>query len=90
MHVSERITAQVAWFTVHKNRAAPPLFEPLEDSREFGKKLTKIIIPARRFAHLRFHLNRYGVNPASVLPGLDGLCAQIYQNHFYLDDEGEK
>src|SRR4051794_8583336 len=66
--VSERITAQVAWFTVHKAWAEDPSFEPLESSAQFASKLTKVIIPAGRFAHLRFYLDRYGINHGSVFP----------------------
>jgi hypothetical protein len=86
-HVSERITAQVAWFTMHKTPSQAPHFEPLEHSSEFSNKLTKITIAARRFAHFRMYLDRYGFNEASVFPGLDGLCAQIQGKHFYLEDE---
>jgi hypothetical protein len=87
-HLTERITAQVAWFTVHKAWSKHPSFEPLEKSREFGGKLTKIWIPGDRFAHFRFHLDRCGVNHASVFPGLDGLCAHIRWQRCYLRDEG--
>ena len=55
-HLSERIKVQVAWFTVHKCWTGNPVFEPLETSPEFGAKLTKVTIPADRFAHLRFQL----------------------------------
>jgi hypothetical protein len=87
--LTERITAQVAWFTVHKCWSGHPQFEPLEHSQEFGNKLTKILIPANRFAHLRFHLDRYAVNHASVFPGLDGLSAHIKWKWCFLSDEGE-
>jgi len=88
-HITERITAQVAWFTVHKAWSKHSSFEPLEESSEFGGKLTKVSIPAHRFAHLRFHLDRCGVNHASVFPGLDGLCAHIRWQRCYLADEGD-
>jgi hypothetical protein len=89
-HISQRIAAQVAWFTVHKSRAKAPEFQPLEESREFAGKLTKIVIPADRFPHFRFALDRCGVNAASVFPGLDGLCAHIRWRRFYDEDEGER
>ncbi len=87
--MSERITSQVAWFTVHKCSSGDSHFEPLEQSSEFGGKLTKVLIPASRFAHLRFYLNTYGVNHASVFPGLDGLCAHLKWQNCFLSDEGE-
>jgi hypothetical protein len=88
-HVTERITAQGAWFTVHKAWAGDLSLEPLESSAALGPKLTKVTIPADRFAHFRFHLDRYGVNSASVFPGLDGLCAHIRWKRCYMEDEGE-
>jgi hypothetical protein len=88
-HITERITAQVAWFTVHKAWAEDHNFEPLESSSEFENKITKVVIPAERFAHLRFHLDRYGVNHESVYPGLDGLCAHIKWKWCFLEDEGD-
>jgi hypothetical protein len=88
-HITERITTQGAWFTVHKCWSRHRQFDPLEQS-EFAKKLTKIVIPANKFAHFRFHLDRYGVNHASVFPGLDGLCAHIKWKRCFLDDEGDK
>jgi hypothetical protein len=89
-HLSQRIAAQVAWFTVHKSRDEASEFEPLEHSAEFAGKLTKIVIPAERFAHFRFNLDRCGFNAASVFPGLDGLCAHIRWKRFYAEDEIER
>jgi hypothetical protein len=88
-HTTERIAAQVAWFTVHKAWSKHPEFEPLERSPELSSKLMKVVIPADRFAHLRFHLDRYGVNNASAFPGLDGLCAHIKWKRCYISDEGD-
>lgn len=88
--ITERITAQLAYFTVHKSWNKNPLFESLEESVELEKKLTKIIIPVNRFAHFRFHLNRFGMNGASIFPGLDGICSRIKWTYCYLEDEGER
>ena len=89
-HVSERMPAQGAWFTVHGSQRARPVFQPLEDSEQLSGKLTKIAIPAGRFAHFRFHLNGVGINAASLFPGLDGVCAHIRWQRVYLMDEGER
>ncbi len=88
-HITERITAQVAWFTVYGGWSRRSEVEPLEVSPEFGAKLTKVSIPAERFAHLRFHLDRCGINHSSVFPGLDGLCSHIRWRNIYLADEGD-
>lgn len=87
-HITGRITAQVAFFTVHKAWSEDPNFEPLELSSEFGPKLTKVIIPAERFAHFRFHLDHLGVNHVTVFPDLDGLCAHIRWKRCFMPDEG--
>jgi hypothetical protein len=86
-HVSERMPAQGSLFTVHKTLKTTPYFEPFERSAELAEKLTKIIIPAGRFAHLRFYLDKFGVTHASVFPGLDGLGAYIGGRRFFLSDE---
>lgn len=86
-HVSLRMPAQGSWFTVHKTLAQEPYFEPLERSSEFSSKLTKVRIPADKFAHFRFNLNKFGINHASVMPGLDGLGRYIGRDRFYLSDE---
>lgn len=85
--ITERITAQSAFFTVHKGLSDSTEFEPLEKSEEFKDKLTKLIIPGDRFAHFRFHLNRFGINDASIYPGLDGLSRQIKRNWSLAKDE---
>jgi hypothetical protein len=86
-HLTHRITAQVGWFTVHKAWTEEPMFEPLDKSTVLAPKLTRIVIPRRKFAHLRFYLDRYGINNASVFPDLDGLCAHLRWKYFYLPDE---
>jgi hypothetical protein len=85
--ITERITAQSAYFTVHKGLRNDTNFEPLEESKEFRHKLTKLLIPSDRFAHFRFHLNRFGINDGSIYPGLEGLSKQIRRNCSLAEDE---
>jgi hypothetical protein len=87
VHVSDRIIAQGAWSTIHHASSEPPHFEPFEESEEFGQKLIKVVIPPGRFAHFRTYLNRYGVNSASIFPGLDGICEYVRWKHFLVPDE---
>lgn len=85
--ITERITAQSAFFTVHKGLRNDTHFEPLEESKEFKNKLTKFIIPGDKFAHFRFHLNKFGINDASIYPGLEGLSKQIKNTWSLAADE---
>ena len=86
-HITQRITAQLAYLTVHKGWSEEPNFEPLEESDQFKNRLTRIEIPGERFAHFRFHLNRFGVNYSSVYPGLDCLSNHIrWQSTKYIDE----
>jgi hypothetical protein len=87
-HITERITAQLAYLTVHKGWSEEPDFEPLEESAQFKSRLTRVEIPRERFAHFRFHLNRFGINYSSVYPGLDGLSNHIRWQVTKYNDEG--
>ena len=79
---------QSAYFTVHKSSRDGTTLEPLEESKEFKSKLTKLIIRGDRFAHFRFHLDRFGINDASIYPGLDGLSKQVRRKWALAEDEG--
>src|SRR5205807_2117467 len=80
-HVTLRIRAQVAAFTVHKFIHSLKRFVPLEKNIRHKRRLDKILIPALAFAELRFELDRCGVNASSIFPDLDGLCIHLtWQN----------
>lgn len=66
-HISPRMTSQSAYFTVSAN----PLI-PLEI---VGQR--KIIIKAKFKPRLLEKLRKLGMGPASLFPGLDGLCTEI-------------
>jgi hypothetical protein len=85
-HISERIIAQSGWFTVHKCIANKG-FIALERNRIYKPVLTKLIINYKTFKDLRFQLDRFGVNAASLFPDLDNLCKHIQWLHSFLDDE---
>jgi hypothetical protein len=89
-HISERITSQAAWFTVHRCWSEHPQFVQLDRSTEFADRFMKVIVPADRFAHFRYWLNKCTLNSASVFPGLDGLCANIKWKWCFMRDEGDK
>ena len=87
-HIARRIIAQSGWFTVHKY-AEKKGFIPLERHFRYIHKLAKLVIPHEHFAGVRYDLSQCGVNPASMLTDLDGLCSHIEWRHSLLEDERE-
>ena len=79
-HLMPRIRAQSGWFTAHA-LTQEAKFVPLEKNKFYSDKLTKLVIPANSFAHLRFDLDILGINRAFVFSDLDGLAQHIgWQN----------
>jgi len=66
-HITPRIVAQRGLFTIHPN--------PTESYKALGIKRASIPLRARK--KLRDDLYRYGISSAVLLPGLDGLTAEI-------------
>lgn len=86
LHITARVIAQDAWFSAH------PYYEkwgwvPLEKSAFHAKSLTKYTIPYEARQHIRFDLDRCGVNRAKLFPGLDGLSDHIKWSHTIAADE---
>jgi hypothetical protein len=73
-HISPRIAAQSAYFTVSKT---PKL--PLEEDPNFLELVNyhRIIIPHNEKESILYELNRYGINHAVLFPGLDGLSKKL-------------
>ena len=88
--VSERIVAQVGWFTVHRSTPDAPDFKPLETSPDLGHKLIKLVIPPAAFPGIRFDLSTLGVNSFTLFPGLDGLCRHIRWQAFRSADNEDR
>jgi len=89
-HVSERIVAQSGCFTVHKYMEDEERFIPFERNRSYAARLVKLTIPPDSFYSLRYHLDRFNVNSASMFPGIDGVCSHIEYQHSLLKDEIEE
>ena len=85
--VTQRIGTQMGWFTVHHFSLDLQKFIALEEDSIYKILLTKLIIPAEKFALIRFELDRVGVNAATIFPDLDGLCANIEWSYSTLADE---
>jgi hypothetical protein len=86
-HIAQRIVSQGAAFTAHLIPPEDTVVVPLESDPVVRPRLTKIIVPADCFQHVRYYLDRCGVNAASIYPGLDGLCQHIEWLHSYQSDE---
>jgi hypothetical protein len=89
-HIARRIIAQSGWFTVHKYLRERRGFVPLERQSRYQAALTKIIVPPEAFAAIRYGLAQCGVNAASLLTDLTGICAHIEWRHSLLADEKGK
>jgi hypothetical protein len=88
-HIARRIVAQSGWFTVHKYIQDKQKFIPLNRQLGYMGALTKIIVPWEHFSGIRYDLDRCGVNAASMLTDIVGLCQHIEWSHSLLDDELE-
>ena len=86
-HMTTRLVSQAGWFTVHKYMRTKKRFLPLEKNKTYAPKLTKLRIPPESFFDMRFELDRFNVNTATLFPDADGLCSHIQWMHSLLDDE---
>jgi hypothetical protein len=75
-HIVQRISAQFAWFTVHKYNE-DKLFIPFEKNPEYSKRLFKIKIPRKCFSECRKRLHNFGINSAMMYPDIDGLAKHV-------------
>lgn len=66
-HVTRRIEAQTAVFTIHPNPETP----------FHATKIEKLIIRKQHRKDFKKSLYLYGVHSASLFPGLDGLCRHL-------------
>lgn len=85
-HLSPRIRVQSGVFSVHPYSAERERYENLIESH-LSARLFRISIPASAFSDIRFDLDRFGVNSATLFPDLDGLCRHIGWLYTYTNDE---
>ena len=86
-HIAARLVTQAGRFTVHKFMKTKNRFIPLENNKAYSSKLTKLRIPPKCFKEMRFELDRFNVNSATLFPDIDGLCDHIQWLNSYLEDE---
>jgi len=76
-HISPSIVAQGGWFTAHKFIEGENKFVPLEKNKTYKNFLTKFEIDADSFRQIEKQLDQFGINAASLFPGLIGLCKYL-------------
>jgi hypothetical protein len=75
-HIVKRISAQFAWFTIHKYNEERK-FVPFEKNVEYSERLFKIKIPKDCFPECRKRLHNFGINSAMMYPDIDGLAKHV-------------
>jgi len=62
---------------VHNSWSKTNTIIPLEEEEVFKGQLYKIMIPSLEFWKIRYHLDRCGINHASMFPDMVGLCDHL-------------
>ncbi|MGO9620421.1 MAG: FRG domain-containing protein [Desulfobaccales bacterium] len=76
-HLSSRIAVQNSIFTVHKYIRLHDWFYKFDSNIREKVKLHKIMLSTDFFKEIRITLDVYGINEATMFPGLDGLAKHI-------------
>ena len=80
-HLSPRVAAQSACFTISKNPQMS--FELSDEYQGTSSHFHKIIIPHNKKIGILRELNKYGIHAATLFPGLDGVGKKL---NFELSD----
>ncbi|ULQ51952.1 FRG domain-containing protein [Flavihumibacter fluvii] len=80
--VTQRITAQSGWFTVHKYMQDKDKFLAFNKNSSYKSRIYKLTIPNNLRTHILERLDRLGVNSFSIYPDLEGLSAFLGWKHF--------
>lgn len=86
-HRTQRIVVQSGWLSVHAWSEADGKFSRLDTLDKYSGRINKVHIPPGAFSNIRDHLDRIGVNEATLFPDLDGLCTHLNWYHSLLKDE---
>jgi hypothetical protein len=84
--ITRRIAAQSGIFTVHKLMNTEG-FVVFETNKKFKSRLSKFVVEASAFPHIRKHLDGCGVNRSTLFPDLVGLCEHLEWRYTKLSDE---
>jgi len=77
-HITQRIAAQSACFTLHNMLADGKNFAPIDQN-----SVKTIIIKSSCFTSLRSELARSGISAEVLFPGLEGICREIVSASSY-------
>lgn len=75
-HIIKRISAQFAWFTIHKQNSENK-FIPFEHNPEYSDRIFKIKIDKSCFPECKKRLHNFGINSATMYPDIDGLAKHV-------------
>lgn len=77
--VTDRLSSQHGWFTVHKlyDSKKGPSFIPLYLQSKYKHKLIKFLIDPGLFTELRKNLNQLGINRSTLFPDIQGLAQHL-------------
>jgi len=79
-HISRKIAAQSAWFTIHKYVQKKAKFIALEANVNFGPRLRKYYIHRDALPTIRAQLKLLGINQFSLFPDLDHLANHLEED----------
>ena len=80
--VTQRITVQSGWFTVHKYLKAKNKFVPLNKNAKYISRIHKLIMPESLREDVLLRLDRLGINSFSIYPDLEGLSHFLTWKYF--------
>ena len=75
-HIVKRISAQFAWFTIHKQNEERR-FIPFDKHAGYRDHLFKIKVMASCFGDCKRRLHNFGINSAMMYPDVDGLAKHV-------------
>ena len=80
--ITQRITAQSGWFTVHKYLSDKDKFIAFNKNVTYSQRVFKMIFPNELRDQILFRLDRLGINPFSIYTDLDGLSKYLAWKYF--------
>jgi len=80
--VTQRITVQSGWFTVHRYMRDKNKFVAFNKNSSYKSRIFKIVIPNKHRDNFLLRLDRLGINSFSIYPDLEGLSSFLSWKHF--------